>query len=309
MTLCKCNSTLGNTGRPGCEALFKQASGLIFTEYRDSTGAINFIDLTTTLNSAYWSGKTNQVDYSKRFFPTQGIKNWEAPREEGVYETWDDGTKNFVRDGVRSANYISPKGTASFIKKFSNYRCKDIGVFVIDKVGNLRGSFQEADKLYPIRLSPETFTTVLDWANGSQNERIPFSFDFHPDEKDEYLYMIVANTLPSGVNLLTLEGLKDVKVKISNITTTGFKAKFYIENGDLLDPFIVKGLVAGDFTLAEVTPTPGAIAITSVTDNTATTKDYTFVIPAQTSADVLKLTPSKTGFDFSEVIATAITIP
>jgi hypothetical protein len=47
--------------------------------------------------------------------------------------------------------------------------------------------------------------------------------------------------------------------------------------------------------------------ITSVTESSDGV--YDFVIPTATSADVLALTPSKTGFDFAAVTATAITIP
>ena len=67
------------------------------------------------------------------------------------------------------------------------------------------------------------------------------------------------------------------------------------------------GLELADFSLAETSPSPGAIVITSVTESSDGV--YDFVIPTATSADVLALTPSKTGFDFAAVTATAITIP
>ena len=52
------------------------------------------------------------------------------------------------------------------------------------------------------------------------------------------------------------------------------------------------GLLVGDFSLYNNT-TASSVTITSVTESPDGT--YTFVIPTQTSADVMVLTPSKDG--------------
>jgi hypothetical protein len=108
---------------------------------------------------------------------------------------------------------------------------------------------------------------------------------------------------PTSYNPLTdLRGLVDTAATYSAITTTSFTATLTDEYG-----CAISGLLVGDFALTETSPTPGAIVITSVTESSDGV--YDFVIPAATSADVLALTPSKTGFDFAAVTATAITIP
>ena len=87
----------------------------------------------------------------------------------------------------------------------------------------------------------------------------------------------------------------------SSITVTGFTAT-------LIDCFDcpITGLVAGDFS---ITDSSGAsVVITSVTE-TGSTGVYAFVIPTQTSAEVLTLIGSKTGLNFQAVTAKTILIP
>ncbi len=59
----------------------------------------------------------------------------------------------------------------------------------------------------------------------------------------------------------------------------------------------VEGLQLADFSLEEVSPTPGAIAISGVSETSAGV--YTISFAAQTSGDVLRLSASKDRFDFS----------
>jgi hypothetical protein len=96
--------------------------------------------------------------------------------------------------------------------------------------------------------------------------------------------------------------LLDVSGTASAISTTGFTMT-------LVDPYgdPVEDLVSGDFSLEETSPTPGSITISSVTETSAGV--YAFTFGAQTSADVLSLTPSKNGYDFSAIPSVTITIP
>jgi len=51
------------------------------------------------------------------------------------------------------------------------------------------------------------------------------------------------------------------------------------------------------------------ITITTVSESTVTEGLYTFVIPSQTSADILNLNATQTGLDFKFVKDTNIVIP
>ena len=61
----------------------------------------------------------------------------------------------------------------------------------------------------------------------------------------------------------------------------------------------LKVLLPGDFTLNEISPTPGVITPSGVTE--VSPGVYDFVIPTATTGDVLRLSASKDRFDFSEM--------
>jgi hypothetical protein len=90
----------------------------------------------------------------------------------------------------------------------------------------------------------------------------------------------------------------------SSITTTGFVSKIDTIYGAKYDSAVFAGGVLADFTLYNET-TASSVTITSVTE--APDGTYTFVIPAQSSADVLTLTFAKLGFYASSTLS--ITIP
>ncbi|MDH3879527.1 MAG: hypothetical protein OET18_16930, partial [Desulfobacterales bacterium] len=70
----------------------------------------------------------------------------------------------------------------------------------------------------------------------------------------------------------------------------------------------VEGLLLGDFTLTEISPTPGAAVISSVIESSPGVYDF---VASTTSADVVRLSASKDRFDFSEMSdgTNDITIP
>ena len=63
--LCVCESTLPNGSQPNCATIIGLQKKFIFVPLFDSTGARNSIDLSATLNAAYFTGKINQVDASR----------------------------------------------------------------------------------------------------------------------------------------------------------------------------------------------------------------------------------------------------
>ena len=100
-----------------------------------------------------------------------------------------------------------------------------------------------------------------------------------------------------------MRGILDVNAVYSSISTTGFVMATTSDYGDVKTPLVVKGLLLADFSLYNNTAA-ASVVITSVTESPDGT--YTFVIPAQTSADVMTLTISADGFELQD---TTITIP
>jgi hypothetical protein len=89
----------------------------------------------------------------------------------------------------------------------------------------------------------------------------------------------------------------------TSISTTGFSTELTYDYGTAVTKQKFKGAVLADFTLYNETTT-ASVTITSVTE--ATDGNYDFVIPAQTSADVLTLSLSKDGFEMTDL---TVTIP
>jgi hypothetical protein len=303
MSTCKCNLSLGNTGQPNCEPVANATKKIIVVPYFDSLGNINSIDTTATLNKAFFDALTNQVDGSKRWFPLPQIKNVTDEKGDSVFETFEDATMSFIREGVRTFKGIMPKQTPTFLGKIKNYRCSEVGVFLVDKDGNLIGSSIVAGKMNPIRIDAATWNAVLVKGTDTTIQKIMLGFQFHLDELDENLNMILSSEI--GISVISLTGLLDVYATATGISTTGFTAKLTTDYGSPITPIKVKGLIITDFALFNVS-TSAAITITSVVENAGV---YTFVFPAQASGNILRLTPTKAGFDFSNVVTTVIAVP
>ena len=126
------------------------------------------------------------------------------------------------------------------------------------------------------------------------------------DEKDENMTMVTVDEMTDGVS--GIKGLLDITSAYANITLTSFDVTLTVTGyGTPLAPQLVKGLIAGDFTLFNVTDSL-SVAIISATEDTAG-GTYAITYAAQDTTEVLKLTPSKNGYNFSAVVTNTITLP
>lgn len=312
---CKCDNTLGNTGTPTCQPIMSVMKNIIVVPRFDSTGARNYIDLTATLNQAYFTGKVNESDPSKRWYPIRDIKNVTSEKGDSIIETFEDQSTVFIQEGVRSFAGLLAKQSPNYLKKIKDYRCTEIDIYVVDKEGNLIGMKTEEGKLFGIMVDNQSWNPTLAFGTDTTVQKILLAFNFEIDEKDENLEMITASDI-NPVNLLNLSGLLDVYSKVSGISTTGYTLTLTYSYGSVLNKGKVKGLVLADF-ISSVTATTAKvrnqtdstdITISSVTE----TSDgvYVFVItPAQTSADVLIPFAKKNGFDFADLKLNTVVIP
>jgi hypothetical protein len=124
-------------------------------------------------------------------------------------------------------------------------------------------------------------------------------FKYRTSVDDSYRRLIEASDLDFDA-LEELYSLYDVSSTITAISATGFTATLKDEYG-----LAVQGLAIGDFALYNVTDA-GAVTISAMTETSAGV--YAFTFASQTSADVLRLTPTENGYDFSLVVANLITI-
>lgn len=305
MKICECSATLNNTGTPSCPTLMRDAEMIILVPKYLSDGTLNTIDLTDLLDQAYFDGRVNSTDPLYRWYPLPRLKNPNSERGDAVYVDYEDLTKDFVHQGVRSFSLLLPNQEPTLLGKLESWRCQEFGIFIVDKNRSLIGMGDIDGFLRPIIIDQNSFTPNYILPKATDVATIDIKFNFDTDEQDADIRMILASEI-SPVNLVNLKGLLDVDSTYSSISTTGFTAKLTTQYGSILNPKVVAGLVIGDFALYNLFDSL-AVTISTMVENPDGT--YAFTFAAQGSGETLRLTPTKTKFDFTNVVANHIAIP
>jgi hypothetical protein len=259
-----------------------------------------------TYTTSFWNTQLNAVA-DERWRPIGVVKNVADEKADNITQSFNDGSTAFIAEGARTVAAFLPGAAPHLVGQINDARCIEIAMYVIDKDGNLIGKEIEAGFLHPICVENDTISAsyVKNDANATISG-INLSFTWSLDEKDENMTMITVDEMTDGVS--GISGLLDIAASYTSITTTGFIATLTVNGyGTALTPVYDKGLIAGDFTLYNDTDSL-AVVITSVTESTGGGV-YTFVIPSQTSADSMTLTPSKDGRDYTLTIAAKVLIP
>jgi len=300
-TLCTCDFGLGNSGTPNCFPIANVTNNLIIVPTYDSSGARNYIDTTATLDSTYFTARINDTDTSTRWYPLPAMKNIEDVRAEAITESFNDGTSVKIQQGARTFTGVMIKESPVLVGKIANYACTKISAFVVDIDGNIIGNGEEADKLYPLEIDNESWDAIYIKSTDTAVSKIQLNYTYDRNEDDGNLRMILASEMSQDVR--DLKGLIDVNVVADTITTTGFNLTATFDYGSQVNPLAFEGSVLADWTLYNETTT-SSVTITSVTEGAAGV--YAFVIPTQTSADVMTLSLSKNRFEMADY---KITIP
>lgn len=300
---CSCASTLANTGGPNGQKLIDIGVKLIAVNLIANDGTQNHISSSDTIDATYVNAKLNNVDKTKRWFPVGTFSNVAETREDPNFQEFDDGSRAITRQGRRTWSGILLSHSSRYLAKLETFFCQKFGIYAVDNCGNLIGRISaDGTKLFPISVNQASWSPILKKGTFTEAAGIMLSFDVLQTMKDKDLRQIDAAEMT--YDMLDAEGLRDVTSVIASISTTGFQATLTLPFDEFLSAALpAEGWVAADFDLYNTT-TAASITITSVTEGAAGV--YTFVIPAQTSADVLRLRSSKDGFDLGDV---SITIP
>lgn len=291
MAICACNSGLGNTGRK--KDLLKQSRGIILVQLVADSGTRNGIAVDDDVDEEYVLELINNPDKSQRWYPIQDLKNVEDTRAESVFETFNDGTRAKTRQGNRSFIGSAINQGSIFLGKLDSFECQKMGVYFVDDCHNLVGSLSDdGTVLYPVAIQDGSFDATLMKANDTATGRVQITFDISVLENDASLRVL------EGLDFSAYEGLLDLTATISGISTTGFTATIVLDYEAFQEPLRQKGLVVGNFSLYNDTDA-APVVITSVTETSQSV--YVFVMPAQTSGDILTLSLSKEGFEMPSV--------
>ena len=301
---CKCDVGLSNTGT-ACTPLQAVARQYILTPKFKADGTLNKLDITSTLNTAFWTSQVNATA-EERWYPLPRVQNVTGEKGDNIVQSFNDGSTAFIAEGARTVVGFLPGQAPHLVGQINDARCSEIAMYVIDKDGNLIGKCIEDGFLHPICLEDDTISATYVKNDASATvSGVNIAFTWSLDEKDENMSMIKVDEMTDGV--AGIKGLLDIKSSYANISTTGFDVTLTVDGyGTKLTPQLVKGLVAGDFALFNVTD---SLSVTILTATESPDGTYAITFAAQTSADVLRLTPSKDGYNFSAVVTNTITIP
>lgn len=293
MEFCACNGSILNTGTPSKQRVVASGVKLIAVRMKADDGTLNQILATDVIDQAYLDARLNDEDESKRWYPIGDFRNQEDVRADAVTETFNDGGSVITQQGVRTYLGWLVNFAPKYVETIKSLRCFEFGIFAIDTCGALTGSMNKAGTaLNPIRVNRSSWNPTYIKATPTVSAKVQLAFEFSQLERDEYLRVIAEDELTA--DMLAAEGLLPLKATISGEAQTGFVAALKVDYDIFLDAEkeVVPGWVDSDFALLNVTDN-ASIAITSVTESPEGT--YTFVIPSQDSADVLRLTNVKTS--------------
>lgn len=300
-----------NTGVNAKSIVPKVAKKMFFVPMLANDGTRNEIANTDTIDAAYLTAKLNASDSSKRWYPTGTWVNVDRPTPDDITESFNDGSSSITGQNPKTFTGFLLNTPYSYIQVLENLACDRIGVYFIDACGSPVGEKDSTGtKLYPVEINRSSLSFKPVEATDTTTFKLQLTFEIKQSVKDQRMAMVKESAL-GDADFLGAEGLLDVDASDATaITTTGFTTSLSVDCGGFIESTAVEGFVLADFDLYNVTQ-DAAIVITSVTESPAGT--YVFVIPAQTSADVLRLTSATSGDAFVkegfEIVALDITIP
>lgn len=300
MKTCECNESLSNLGTPNCKSIFKVAKKLIFVPTYDSAGDRNSITVASAFTPAVLTALLNQSDGTKRWYPTPLLENVTSERSESAFETAPSGRKAFVKQGTRSMSSEIWEESSAYKGQLDAIRCNDVSVYIIDAEGSIRGTVAEDEALlFPIKVDNNSFDAMLMFGTDSIIEKLKVGFDWDQTEDDASLRMIGAGDITA--DLLNAGGLLDFSIEYGAITSTSvtFTLVTSVTFGSLKTKLTDKGLIISDFALFNVTDNASLSELTL----TEAAGIYTINFDVQDASDIIRITPSKNGRDYSNVVS------
>jgi hypothetical protein len=275
----------------------------------DSTGAENGIDFDASqvggkIPASVIDAKINAANDQDRWYPVGLFENVIDVRAENITQSFNSGNSVKIKDGVRTFEGLMIKKSPDYIKALQSFGCGDIAVMHVDADGNLIGESLDGNFLRAINIDENTFSAIFGKTTDTEVSAITMSYAYSQTVDDSNLSMITADGFDSS--LKDVRGLLDVTPTLEGAaSTTTFTAKFTINYGSAInDKLVLKGLIAGDFTLYNVTQS-ASVTIDSV--DTTNQDSGLYVINYSvgvSSSDVLTLDTTKTGYSVSTLTVT-----
>lgn len=289
-TGCACGTAV-NTGTPNCLELFGLANGLAVGNLVTTAGVVNSIDISAAVGTGFSSLFTSS-DSSIRLAPVAGIRNIDFPQEGVQYDTDNTGQKDFLRKGILSFSGEKRGGNNIYASKLDKVRCSKNGAYILTEegcVGIKISDYAAGTHLFQ-RIPLSAFAAEWNPKKGDAVEKTMITFDFPATLEIGELWMIPYAELGMTADAFSLAGLQDVNFSETTTpavaVTTTFTSVLITDYGTGVMGGQNVDLVTADFVCTNRT-TGLAVTITSATPIADIQTD--FVIPNQTSADVVRM--------------------
>lgn len=292
-----------NLATKSCKDIMAVTRRVIIVPLYAADGTKNYISASNALLKSGWAAKFDNLDATKRFYPCPEMDNVSDVREETVFETLDSGRKVRIRQGIRTFMGYPIQEGAEWLGNIQKWQKKGnkFGVYLVDKDANLVYNYCSDGNLYPFPVASGSFDALFMKPDNKASEKIKIQWDYDVDNQDSDMRMIAASDF-TDINLLTdAYALLTVTATVASISTTGFTATLKDMYG-----YPVTGLLSANFALYNNT-TSSSVTIATCTETSSGVYHITYT--SQTSGNVLKLTPTESGFDFTSVPNVTITIP
>lgn len=308
MSNCICDLAFGNTGGNPCSDQIGVLSRIMLVPKRDKAGVINNFANVAAVTKTALQAKFDATEIEDRFFPTPIFDNVTNAAADTVFFEADSGTKYRVREGVINVEVFYMNQGTPFYKNLKSFICnQEIAFYGTDESSNF--IYEQCDgsvTVDPITIQGGTMDVKYVPKTNGEPSMVMLTFDIKlSSDYDKWKYIEYGD----GTGALDFDGLDNTDVfGLLNVSSVNSAESTTSVTVALTTDFqtSVKGLIQTDFALFNVNDT---LAVTILTFTESPNGTYTMTFAMQASADVMRVTPTKSRFDFSAVVTNTFIIP
>ncbi len=290
ITACFCDGNIQNFGQPNCLTKLGAPKSLVIAQRKKADGTDNFLDLSVELNQTYMDGFFLAEDSENRYVIIPNIKAYTPEQADPVTDEASNGDIDNVRDGVASMMFeFRGNDIYKAVAKWKGVDCLDLMAFLIDTDGNLLGKCETGDLFggllvaknsFVIQPLPQTFEAVNKYT-------VKFNLELGSGwDKVDY---IGADDF-TDYSLLTQEPLRDVNIKITDLTTTTMDFELSLDWGSAKNRSTkgVTGLTLSDLEAFNETDNLPVTFLTLI-PNPLVTGGYTSTFALQLVTEIMRV--------------------
>ena len=296
MATLNCDTTIQNSGSPGCDYQAGQRIGYVLVP----TDA-EIADVATAILEATWTTGINAASGSRWYPIIYDLYRTDAnptADEPVLYEGNMANRRSKTRDGNNRDAITLSNPPMCVVKALKSYDGRKWKAYRITENGYIEGTSQAGTKIEPFSINYFCGQYIIP-PSADEPAKITYYIDMKdPSEWDSRAQF----ALPTAFDPKELEGIVDVDLTLSSASTSAIVVTV---TGDC-DADGVSDLVTGDFVLT-LDSSGAEVTISSATESTSTAGTYTLAGTFATAANTLNLRQqpdmTTTGYESTGSIA------